>query len=65
MAKRMDGMPQSVLPEVLLDTCSTAHILGGCAIGHGPEDGVVDSGCRVFGHEGLYVIDGSVIPAAP
>ncbi len=63
MAKRMNGMPQSVLPEVLLDTCSTAHILGGCAIGHGPEDGVVDSSCRVFGHEGLYVIDGSVIPA--
>jgi cholesterol oxidase len=63
MAKRMDGMPQSVLPEVLLDTCSTAHILGGCAIGHGPADGVVDGGCRVFGHEGLYVIDGSVIPA--
>lgn len=63
MAKRMDGMPQSVLPEVLLDTCSTAHILGGCPIGHGPQDGVVDSRCRVFGHEGLYVIDGSVIPA--
>jgi cholesterol oxidase len=63
MAKLMDGMPSSVLPEVLLDTCSTAHILGGCAIGHGPEDGVVDAGCRVFGHEGLYVIDGSVIPA--
>jgi cholesterol oxidase len=63
MAKRMNGMPQSVLPEVLLDTCSTAHILGGCAIGHGPEDGVVDSSCRVFGHEGLYVVDGSVIPA--
>lgn len=63
MAKQMDGMAQSVLPEVLLDTCSTAHILGGCAIGHGPEDGVVDSSCRVFGYEGLWVIDGSVIPA--
>ncbi|MEZ0228603.1 MAG: GMC oxidoreductase [Planctomycetota bacterium] len=63
MAVKMNGMPQSVLPEVLLDTCSTAHILGGCAIGHGPQDGVVDKACRVFGHEGLWVIDGSVIPA--
>jgi cholesterol oxidase len=63
IARRMGGQPQSVLPEVLFDLCSTAHILGGCAIGHGPEDGVVDARCRVFGHEGLYVVDGSVIPA--
>jgi cholesterol oxidase len=63
MAKRMDGMPLSVLPEVLLDTCSTAHILGGCPIGHTAEDGVVDANCRVFGHPGMWVIDGSVIPA--
>jgi cholesterol oxidase len=63
MAKRIDGIPQSVLPEVLLDLSSTAHILGGCAIGHGPEDGVVDARGRVFGYESLYVIDGSMIPA--
>jgi cholesterol oxidase len=63
LAKRMNGVAASVLPEVALDLCSTAHILGGCAIGHGPADGVVDSQCRVFGYEGLRVIDGSVIPA--
>jgi cholesterol oxidase len=63
IARRLDGIPQSVLPEVLLDLSSTAHILGGCAIGHGPDDGVVDARGRVFGYEGLYVIDGSMIPA--
>jgi cholesterol oxidase len=63
IAKRIDGMPQSILAEVLLDLSSTAHILGGCTIGHGPEDGVVDERCRVFGYEGLYVMDGSAIPA--
>jgi cholesterol oxidase len=63
LAKMTGGMPSSVLPEVLLDTCSTAHILGGCPIGSGPEDGVVDKSCRVFGYEGLWVVDGSVIPA--
>ena len=42
---------------------TTAHILGGAAIGHGPEDGVVDSRQRVFGYENLMVCDGAAIPA--
>lgn len=63
IARNVGGIPQSVLPEVLFDLSSTAHILGGCAIGHGPSDGVVDARCRVFGHDGLWVVDGSVIPA--
>ena len=32
-------------------------------IGHGPEDGVVDAGQRVFGYENLLVCDGAAIPA--
>ena len=32
-------------------------------IGHGPEDGVVDSRQRVFGYENLMVCDGAAIPA--
>jgi cholesterol oxidase len=51
---------------------ATAHPLGGCGMGRDRSDGVVDHKCRVFNaasgagetavHEGLYVIDGSVIP---
>lgn len=51
---------------------ATAHPLGGCAMGRERGDGVVDHKCRVFDgtagagdtavHEGLYVIDGAVIP---
>jgi cholesterol oxidase len=41
----------------------TAHILGGCAIGSGAEGGVVDPYLRVFGHEGLHVMDGSAVTA--
>ncbi len=63
VAAELDGIPQNSLNEVLLDTGSTAHILGGCAIATGPERGVVDSRGEVFGHPGLYVIDGSIIGA--
>ncbi len=63
MAEEMDGIPQSGIIEVLLDKATTAHILGGCPIGLTPEHGVVDTQGRAFGHDGLYVVDGSVIPA--
>jgi len=41
----------------------TAHFIGGCAIGDGPEAGVVDPYLRVYGHPGLHVVDGSAISA--
>jgi choline dehydrogenase-like flavoprotein len=39
-----------------------AHLVGGARMAARPEDGVVDSQHRVFGVEGLYVIDGSTLP---
>jgi cholesterol oxidase len=63
MAEEMDGIPQSGVLEVLFDKATTAHILGGCPIGESPERGVVDTRARAYGHEGLYVVDGSIIPA--
>jgi cholesterol oxidase len=49
---------------------ATAHPLGGCAMASDAGAGVVDHKCRVFRggaddtavHDGLYVIDGAVIP---
>ena len=58
-------MPQSNLPEALLNTAATAHILGGAVIGADPEHGVVDRHQRAFGYHNLLVCDGSVIPANP
>ena len=50
---------------------ATAHPLGGCSMGRERTDGVVNHKCQVFDgaagaastavHDGLYVIDGSVI----
>lgn len=63
MAERMDAIPQSAVNEVVLQIPTTAHILGGCGIGATPEQGVIDSAHQVFGYPGLYVCDGSAIPA--
>ena len=57
------GIAYSSIPEVLFDIPTTAHILGGAAIGPTPESGVIDGKNEVFGHPGLFVCDGSSIPA--
>jgi cholesterol oxidase len=62
-ATAMDGIPQSAVNEVLLDVPTTAHIIGGACLGASPATGVVDPYHRVFGHPGLHVVDGSVVPA--
>ena len=41
----------------------TAHFIGGCTIGDTPQTGVVDPWQRLYGHEGLHVVDGSAISA--
>jgi cholesterol oxidase len=63
LARRMGGVPQNTINEVFLNVGITAHILGGCPIGESAETGVIDRDNRVFGHPGLYVCDGSMIPA--
>jgi cholesterol oxidase len=40
----------------------TVHPLGGAPMGRSRTEGVVDAFGRVFGHPGLYVADGSVMP---
>jgi cholesterol oxidase len=42
----------------------TVHNLGGARMGSDPETGVVDPDGEVFGHPGLYVLDGAALPGA-
>ncbi len=65
VAEKVDGVPMSLANETVLGIPTTAHILGGCCMGSSPETGVIDAQHRVFGYEGLYVIDGSTISANP
>ncbi|MCE7078743.1 GMC family oxidoreductase [Streptomyces sp. ST2-7A] len=41
----------------------TAHFLGGCPIGDGPDTGVVDPYHRLYGHPGISVVDGAAVSA--
>jgi cholesterol oxidase len=64
-AEMIGGLPMSLLTETLLGTPSTAHVLGGACMGASAEDGVIDVQHRVFGYDGLYVVDGSAVSANP
>lgn len=65
VAEKTGGVPMSGFVESVLNTPVTAHILGGCAMGESAESGVIDARHRVFGYDGLYVIDGSAVSANP
>ena len=56
------GKPLPPLAWKYLRTLITPHPLGGCNMAAAAAGGVVDDQCRVFGHDGLYVMDGSAIP---
>jgi cholesterol oxidase len=64
-ASRMNGIPAGTITEGLINVPMTAHILGGAPIGLTAEDGVVDLDCQVHNYPGLYVVDGSIVPANP
>lgn len=63
LADKMEGTPHSMVLEVLGNTSTTAHILGGATMGRTPEEGVCDSKGRVYGYDNFYVADGSIVPA--
>jgi cholesterol oxidase len=41
-----------------------SHPLGGCRMAETPDLGVTDHAGAVFGYEGLYCIDSSIIPTS-
>lgn len=62
-AAEVNGVAQSSILEVLFDVPTTAHILGGAPVADTTERGVVGHDHQAFGHPGLYVVDGSAVPA--
>ena len=64
-ARQTDGVPMGSVNEGLFDVPMTAHILGGCPIGPRASEGVVGADFQVHNYPGLFVIDGSIMPANP
>ncbi len=60
-ARKVNGIAQNILLEVLFDRPTTAHILGGCPMSESAESGVVDNNLKVHGYPDFYITDGSVI----
>jgi cholesterol oxidase len=62
LADKIGGFPGGTWGEIA-NVPMTAHIIGGAAIGASPETGVIDPYHRVYGYDGLHVVDGSAVSA--
>lgn len=62
VAAKIDGVAGGSTGEIA-NIPMTAHFLGGCAIGDSPATGVIDAYHRLYGHDGIYVVDGSAVSA--
>jgi cholesterol oxidase len=65
LERRTGGVAYSSSLEAAANIPTTAHILGGAAIGADASRGVVDSKLRAFGYVNLMIVDGSTMPANP
>ena len=63
--EKTNGIPSGSTNETLLKIPITAHILGGVPMGNDSNEGVVNTQMKIHNYEGLYAIDGSIIPANP
>jgi cholesterol oxidase len=64
-AGKTNGIPAGSLNEGLLNISMTAHILGGAPFGVSDQDGVIDLNCEIHNYPGLFIVDGSIMPANP
>jgi len=64
-AKGIGGYAIGTVPESLLNLPTTAHMLGGCLMGKDAASGLLDENFQIHNYPGLYVVDGSVVPANP
>ncbi|MCK6540516.1 MAG: GMC family oxidoreductase [Anaerolineales bacterium] len=65
LAQKVNGIPQAAFTDSLLNFPTTAHLMGGVPFGRNDHEGVIDLNFEVFNYPGLYVVDGSVMPANP
>ncbi|MEW6242274.1 MAG: GMC oxidoreductase, partial [Chloroflexota bacterium] len=64
-AEKVDGSAHAAFTDSLFNFPTTAHLMGGVPFGRDDSEGVIDLNYQVFNYPGLYVVDGSVMPANP
>jgi cholesterol oxidase len=64
LARGVGAKPFFALDTWPLSGYITVHPLGGCPMADDPAHGVVDDAGKVHGYDGLYVLDGSIVPVA-
>ena len=64
-AGKVNGIPLGSLGENLLNLPTTAHILGGAPMADSAVEGVISRNFEIINYPGLYIIDGSTMPANP
>ena len=62
LARNVDGVAGGTWGD-LMNIPMTAHFIGGCAISDSPATGVIDAYHRLWGYDGLHVVDGSTLSA--
>jgi len=65
LAQQTNRIAYGSLGENLLNIPTTAHIMGGVPFGLNDQEGVINLDCEVHNYPGLYVVDGSIMPANP
>lgn len=65
LGQKINGIPQAVFTDSLFNFPTTAHLMGGVPIGRNDHEGVIDLNFQVHQYPGLYVVDGSIMPANP
>ncbi len=65
LAQKTNGIAQAAFTDSLFNFPTTAHLMGGVPFGRNDHEGVIDLDFQVYNYPGLYVVDGSVMPANP
>jgi cholesterol oxidase len=60
-ARNVNGVALNIIPEIVYNGTTTAHILGGCPMGRDASEGVIGSNYEVHGYPRMFVVDGSAI----
>lgn len=63
VADASGGRAYGIWLDSVLGRSTTAHVLGGAVVGDDPACSVVSTDHEVHGYPGLFVVDGSAVPA--